>query len=64
MRSSKRKAVMKPPKKNVVKSAPAVVFILVFLLGLFLIDLYRVVHSTAKKHNHQESEHIDKKSSW
>jgi hypothetical protein len=61
MRSSKRKTVMKHPKKNVFKSAPAVVFVLVFLLGIFLIDLYRVVHSTAKKHNNQKNEHIDKK---
>ena len=64
MRSSKRKTAVKPPKKNLLKSAPALVFIVGFLLTLFLIDLYSVVNAKNKKHNHKHpvNEHIDKKS--
>jgi hypothetical protein len=63
MRSSKRKTVVKPPKKNLFRSAPAVVFILGFLLTLFLIDLYRVINEKDKRHDHshQDNEHINRK---
>lgn len=51
MRSSKRKPAMKVPKKSVLKSGP-VVFVLVFLLGALLIDIYKVITAKHTKHDH------------
>jgi hypothetical protein len=64
MKSTKRKTVVKPPTKNLLKSAPGVVFILGVLLILFLIDIYWVVSAKNEKHDHKHrvNEQIDKKS--
>lgn len=63
MKSSKRKSAIEPSKKNLFKSAPAVFFLLGFLLVLFFIDLYIVVNNKNKTHDHirPRGESADKK---
>ncbi len=64
MRTTKKKPVVKPPKKHVLKSVPAVVYILGLLLTLFLIDLYKAINAENNKHDHMHpvNEHVNKKS--
>ena len=57
-----KKIVMKAPEKNLLKAVPAVVFVLVLLLALFLADIYMANAATEKDdHKHQENEQADKK---
>lgn len=63
MRTTKKKPVVKPSKKNFLKTVPAVVFILGFLLTLFLIDLYKAINAKNNRqdHTHPVNEHANKK---
>jgi|VirMetMinimDraft_7_1064189.scaffolds.fasta_scaffold06510_2 membrane fusion protein, heavy metal efflux system len=57
-----KKNTLKSPEKNFLKSAPALVFVLVILLALFLADIYMANAATEKDdHKHQENEHADEK---
>lgn len=57
-----KKNTLKSPEKNFLKSAPALVFVLVILLALFLADIYMANAATEKDdHKHQENEQADEK---
>lgn len=57
-----KKNTLKSPEKIFLKSAPALVFVLVILLALFLADIYMANAATEKDdHKHQENEQADEK---
>ncbi len=58
------KHLTKPSSKNLLKSAPGVVFILALLLVMFLADIYMASAATnSDDHQHQEDEHTEESGS-